>query len=184
MTGKKRDETKRVKLLKVVATVVMGFLVVILIFKGFGLRVNFTDSMPRGLYSTERTKEYHTGDYVIVCLPEPIAKEGFDRGYLHRGISCPDRIEPLIKEIIAIPGNTIELTDTAMIVNNKTYPAPLFKYDRKGRPTDYIPRTIYPNTNTYWLYGEHDPNYSWDSRYYGGVEASNIIGRAHPIFTF
>jgi conjugative transfer signal peptidase TraF len=184
MTGKKREKTKRIKFLKVVATVIIGFSVVMLIFKGFGLRVNFTNSMPRGLYSTERQSSYHTGDFVIVCLPDSIAQEGYDRGYLEKGISCPNRIEPLIKEIIAVPGDTVELTDTAMIVNNKPYAAPLFQFDRKGRPTHYIPRTIYPNTNTYWLYGEHDPNYSWDSRYYGGVEASNIIGRAHPLFTF
>ena len=39
------------------------------------------------------------------------------------------------------------------------------------------------STNQYWLYGAHDPEYSWDSRFYGGVDRENIQGVIRPFIT-
>lgn len=141
--------------------------------------------MPIGLYQLQQKgMVLQRGQMIEVCLPEPVAQEGYTRGYLKRSLACPNHIEPVLKELIALPSDKLVLTHSSIIVNGVPFNAPVFQTDRKGRPTNPIPRGEYFNTQVYWIYGEHDYTYSWDSRYYGGVPRANIRGIAKPLIIF
>src|SRR3990167_7537765 len=68
------------------------------------LRVNLSSSMPIGVYLQLPNDWIDRGDIVAVCLPEAIASEGKEKGYLLSG-QCPGDTKPVLKEFIALPGD-------------------------------------------------------------------------------
>lgn len=138
--------------------------------------------MPIGLYKVADPQNLQKGDVVVACLPQTIGDEGLKRKYLNPG-HCPGGYSPIIKELIAIPGDNVILTPQSILVNGQTYIAPLHTEDLKGQPLTSIPRGEYFNTQNFWLYGAGNPADSWDSRYWGGVSKADIIKQAHPILT-
>ena len=139
--------------------------------------------MPIGFYEAVKEKIIHRGDLVSVCLPINIAQEGLSRHYLKHG-SCPSDVIPVLKKVVAVPGDTVDLTNRFMTVNNLMYPAAYQAKDHLNKPVKiFIQDGIYKHIQTYWLYGANDSTHSWDSRYYGGVSKSNIIGVFKPLLT-
>lgn len=65
-----------------------------------------------------------------------------------------------------------------IIVNSQSYEAPV--------STDQaIPNTIGRvdfNTTGIWLYGASNPQYSWDSRYFGAVDSAAIQSVVRPLW--
>ncbi len=149
----------------------------------FHMRFNFTPSMPIGLYyQVSHPGKLQRGQTVEVCLPRIIGEQGLQRGYLNKG-SCAGGFEPVIKELIAAPGDAVQITQEGISVNQIFYYAPFIKFDMNGQPmSSYSIKTI-KSTNQYWLYGANDPEYSWDSRFYGGVDRANIQGVIRPFVT-
>ena len=139
--------------------------------------------MPIGIYKIENANNIVEGDFVSICLPNQYAKIGMEQGYISGG-SCKNGSSPLIKEIIAVPGDSVTIKNNQMIVNGITFLAPRFTDDRKGNPIEKIKDGDYGVTSLYWVYGEHDKTYSWDSRYFGGIPKEDIIGKAKPILLF
>jgi len=168
-------------LLAILAIALLDLFSISILYLGF--YVNWSPSMPMGLYKVSNPQNLKTGDAVVVCLPPAIGEIGLAREYLNPG-KCPGGFDPLIKKLIATPGDAVTLTNQAMIANGKSYSAPLQKADAKGRPLASIPRGAYPHTNSFWLYGAGSPADSWDSRYWGGVSKVNIIKQAQPVLTF
>lgn len=155
----------------------------VLLFKLFGLRFNYTESMPIGFFKSVKAAVVHRGDLVAVCLPKDIADEGLRRHYLKRG-SCPSGVVPVLKKVVAVPGNTVRLSKKFITVNELMYQAPQQVKDHLQKPMrHFIKNGSYVDTKQYWLYGANDPERSWDSRYYGGVARSNIIGVYKALIT-
>ena len=165
----------------VVAVLVVIMLLVLMGI--FHMRFNFTPSMPIGFYyQASHPGTLKRGQTVEVCLPKNIGEHGLERGYLNEG-SCEGGFEPVIKELIAIPGDTVQITQEGMLVNQIFYYAPFIQFDMNGRPMNSYPVKAIKSTNQYWLYGANDPEYSWDSRFYGGVDRENIQGVIRPFIT-
>lgn len=163
-------------------------LVVILLLanlmKFFHIQINLTPSMPIGLYRQLSTMTIHRGDIVAACLPKPIAKVGLENGYLSKG-HCPSGTIPVLKKVIAIPHDNVQLTSQAIIVNEKRYLAPQQKTNHRGHSIKRWNRNdLYKNTLDYWLYGSHSRNKSWDSRYYGGIASHDILWVYKSFLTF
>ncbi len=165
---------------------VVAVLVVIMLFALMGIfhmRFNFTPSMPIGFYyQVAHPGILQRGQTVEVCLPEIIGEQGLERGYLNEG-SCEGGFEPVIKELIATPGDKIQITQEGIWVNQIFYYAPFIKFDMHGYAMSSYPIKFIKSTNQYWLYGANDPEYSWDSRFYGGVDRENIQGVIRPFLT-
>lgn len=158
-------------------------LLALMLMKIFSVTFNFTPSMPIGFYyKISKAVNLKVGEDVEVCLPEKIGKVGLKRGYIDEG-SCPGGFEPIVKKLIAVPGDKISLTKKSIIVNGVEYRAPYIEYDMHGNHMIAYPIKEITSTNKYWLYGANDPKYSWDSRFYGGVEIQNIKGVVRPLFT-
>jgi signal peptidase I len=88
----------------------------------------------------------------------------------------PHEEEPLIKRVVALPGETIEIRDEAIYVNGQQLSESWAT--QPGGP-DY-PATTLPPLHVFVL-GDNRAN-SRDSRYFGPVSRDQIIGRARLIY--
>lgn len=104
------------------------------------------------------------------------------RGDIVVFVAPPEPSQDYIKRIIALPGDTITIRDTTVIVDgvtlNETYVDPR----RQGNPYAYktISNMIVPPDH-YFVMGDNRGG-SRDSRDFGFVPRSNIIGRAALVY--
>ena len=147
-----------------------------------GLRVNTSYSLPLGLYQ-ETTDE--SAPLIEFCPAEPYASESSQRGYRSQGLICPDGAVPLLKSIVAHPGDVVALTKAGLSVNGDWVPntAPL-QYDRLGRPLQAWPVGLYSvEPGTVWVASTYNAG-SYDSRYMGPINTRLIRRRLRPIWCF
>jgi conjugative transfer signal peptidase TraF len=139
-----------------------------------GLRINTSPSLPIGLYFTTKNT---AANLVEFCPAEPFATFAIVRGYRDPG-ACPDGAAPLLKPIVARPGDLIEFSAAGLSVNGifLRNTAPLWK-DAKGRSLEAFPFGRYVvAAETVWVASTYHPR-SFDSRYFGPVATSAI--RSH-----
>ncbi len=113
---------------------------------------------------TPRFDAYHRGDIVVFHPPST-----FSTG--------PDRDKPFIKRIIGLPGDRIDIRrDGHVAINGKEYDEP---YVYEGQRTTARPgaSTWLVPDGEYFVMGDHRQE-STDSRDFGPIPASQIIGRA------
>ena len=144
--------------------------------------INISPSEPLGIYKIQNIDQIQRGNIVAVCLPSKYQEIGLKRAYLLPGIRC-DKTAPLIKTVIAVPGDNVILKNNEIIVNNNIYLYITKYFDSHSRKLDVFPRGVYKNINTYWLIGTNNPN-SWDSRYWGGIDRKNIVFTVVPYYFF
>lgn len=142
--------------------------------------INTSPSIPLGLYTIHQIKApLKQNDLVAVCLMKSDQAFGLSRGYINPGRRC-NGTTPLLKSIIAVPGDNVILSNDEIIVNNKIYHYITQKFDSKQRILPSWPRGNYQNTQGFWLIGTNDPH-SWDSRYFGFVSKNQIIFLLNPL---
>ncbi len=147
-----------------------------------GYRINMTPSEPLGLWRIEKLKRpVAVGDLVFVCPPvTAVFGEARRRGYLRRGL-CAGGIAPLIKTVAALPGQHVEITDHVS-VDGRSLPASTVRdRDGEGRPLTADPCGLVP---PHHLFLHSSFASSYDSRYFGPVPDSGLLGLARPILTF
>jgi conjugative transfer signal peptidase TraF len=170
--------SRAVKLIGVVA--VIAFAVVAL--QRANLRINFTGSMPIGIYLLLplQPNGVKRGVLVATCAPAPAAEMGQQRGYLGVG-PCADDTELLLKYVTAIGGDGIDVTAAGVVVNGHLlhHSQPALR-DRSGRRLAPWPRGVYRLTEgEVWLYAPNDR--SWDSRYWGPAVNGDIVAKVVPL---
>jgi conjugative transfer signal peptidase TraF len=148
----------------------------------WGLRLNVSRSAPRGLYRM-LTAAPSRGAFVAVCLPPDLARFGRVRGYLGPG-DCPGGIQAAIKQVIAMPGDIVDVTPLEIRVNDRRLPdSATAAVDSAGRPLPHVPWGRHPvPPEQVWLLGTGDPR-SWDSRYYGPLRLAHIRATVAPVLT-
>ncbi len=139
--------------------------------------INVTPSMAEGIYRKDDSR-IHRGDIVAFCLEEPYKTIGLKRFYVEKGQACQGA-DPLIKEVIAVPGDEVLLTDQCIAVNGIIYPYPTFYVDSNHRKLAIYPRGTY-YSHGYWLIGTHSVR-SWDSRYWGEISAHQVLYKLKPL---
>ena len=146
-----------------------------------GLRYNDSPSMPTGLYV--RASSESRSSLAVFCPAEPFARLSVERGYRSRG-TCPDGAEPLAKAIAARPGDIVELSVTGMAVNGRLLQnTPPLATDTAGRPLSHWPFGRYVVApGTVWVASSYNLR-SFDSRYFGPVEASQVREHVRPLLT-
>ena len=83
------------------------------------------------------------------------------------------QIKDLVKRVIGLPGDTIEARDNHVYINDRLLKEP---YLPKGTVTDDLPKQVIP-ANSYFMMGDNRTESS-DSRVFGPIKRSTIIGRA------
>jgi signal peptidase I len=100
------------------------------------------------------------GEIVVFRAPPVLQAEGF----------TPD--QALIKRIIATPGQTVEVADGVVIVDNQ-----VLKEDFIAEPPDYQMRPVQVPPEAVFVLGDNRNN-SRDSHVWGSLPQASIIGRA------
>ena len=149
---------------------------------GWGLRLNTSRSVSRGLYRMVNVAPTR-GALVAVCLPPDVARFGRARGYLGPG-DCPGGVQAVIKQVIAGPGDTVDVRPTGLEVNGRQLPnSATAARDSAGRPLPHVPWGRHPMPPAQvWLHGPGDPR-SWDSRYFGPLSEAQIRATVAPVVT-
>ena len=161
--------------------IIISIVLVVVILSYLGILINLTPSMKLGFYMKSNSLSQH-GDTVAFCLADPYKTIGLEKLYLEKGRKCKGA-DPLIKKVIAIPGDNVTLSDSFVEVNGIKYFYQTSYKDSEGRALSVYPRGDYPNTPAYWMIGTNAKN-SWDSRYWGPVLKDRILYKMIPILTW
>lgn len=147
-----------------------------------GYRINLTPSEPLGLW---RIIPLHrpaaVDDLLFICPPETAAmRAARARGYFRSG-SCPGGVAPLIKTVIAVAEQRVEIGVSVSVDGRVVSSSSLALRDGKGRPLTPFPSGIVPPGYVF-LHSAFPGSY--DSRYFGPVPISGILGLAQEVFTY
>jgi len=169
-----------------IATIII-WLVVMLLGAGArvaGIIVNTTTSLAPGIY-LEINDPISKGSYVTFCPPQKAAfDEAKARHYINAG-SCDGGYSQMLKRILATKDDVLTVSDDGVYVNKKLLPLskPLAA-DSGDRPLPHF------RVNNYTL-GENevlvmsDVNHlSFDSRYFGPINRSQITTTVRPVLTW
>ncbi|WP_281170370.1 conjugative transfer signal peptidase TraF [Pleomorphomonas koreensis] len=147
-----------------------------------GLRINLTPSEPLGLWQVVTPdRPAAVGDLVFVCPPSGALSEfGLARGYFLRGL-CPSGAAPLIKTIVAIAGARIAVGANVRIDGVPLQHSRLSSKDGQGRALAPWAGGVVPPGQLF-LHSQFRGSY--DSRYFGPVPETGLLGFARPFLTF
>jgi conjugative transfer signal peptidase TraF len=148
-----------------------------------GLRLNLTGSLPVGLYVAARGAPAR-GRLVLVCLPPRVAALARARGYVPRGGACPGGLAPIGKRVVAVAGDTVDITTHGLSVNGVPIPSSqALAKDRRDRPLPHVPMGRYVvRPGTVWIVSSYSP-FSFDSRYFGAVESADVHASIRRLWT-
>jgi signal peptidase I len=104
----------------------------------------------------------HTGDILVFKAPKAVATV------------CGDDVADLVKRVIATPGETVESVGNNIYIDGKLLKQPWTHVATIGAKP--IAKT-YVTKNHYFMMGDNEPN-SCDSRYWGLLPRSDVIGKA------
>ena len=90
----------------------------------------------------------------------------------------PDRDEDFIKRLIGMPGDTVQIRQGRVFVNGEALSEP-YRHDPPNSSDNFGPVTVPPRS--YFVLGDNRED-SWDSRDWGFVPESNIIGTPVVIY--
>jgi conjugative transfer signal peptidase TraF len=145
-----------------------------------GLLMNYTDSVPVGLY---KQCGKSPDAYAAFCLPSAAAERALQAGLQAAPGECPGGLSPILKPmILASAEHPISLTERGFFVDGKLLvnTAPKSQ-SRTGAALGHYPFGVY--TNGFWAVSDFNPN-SYDSRYFGPVEPDAIRFYAKPVWTW
>lgn len=136
---------------------------------------NATASAPLGFYRVLTPRDVEVGDLVLVPVPETFRGLVEARRYLPPGV-------PLVKRVVARGGDHVCRFGLAFLIDGALR-AEAREHDRRGRPLPlwHGCRELEPGEVFAMMLDQ--PN-SFDSRYFGPIEAASIIGKLQPVWTF
>ena len=111
----------------------------------------------------------------------PLMQEALKRNYILNG-TCDGGYYPLLKKVVGLQGDKIEIKDYVYINEKKQKKSKLYKKDPKG---NLLPRSkenniTIPQGYMFLLSDYHE--LSFDSRYIGAVEMNRTISLMKPIY--
>lgn len=147
-----------------------------------GYRLNLTPSEPLGLWRIEpMMRPAAVGDVVFDCPPASSEfAVALERGYFRRGL-CPGGVAPLIKTVVAVSGQRVDVASNVVIDRLPLPNSAVRSIDGAGRPLCHFSGGIVPSGH---LFLHSDFASSYDSRYFGPVPETGLLGLARPVLTF
>lgn len=103
----------------------------------------------------------HRGDILVFKAPKAVANV------------CGDDVADLVKRVIGLPGDHLTSKGNTIYVNNKPLAQPWTHESVLGKA---IGNVVVPK-NHYFMMGDNEDD-SCDSRYWGTIPRSSIIGKA------
>lgn len=168
------------------ALVIGGATLLMLAASGYlaGARVNTTRSIPVGLYWTSKAP-VEQGAYVQFCPPElGVFDQAKARGYIGAGF-CQGGYGYMMKRVLAATDDVITVADEGLRVNGELLPhsAPI-QSDQAGRPLPRYQSSRYTLGSSEVLLMSDVSATSFDGRYFGPVNRSQIQAVIRPVITW
>lgn len=135
---------------------------------------NASASVPVGLYALQPPSTLHVDELVAVKPPPALASYMARRGYLPAGL-------PLLKHILALPGETVCRHGRSITVDGRVVGAALDR-DTRGRPLPDWQGCVHVQTGQIFLMNRGVQD-SFDGRYFGLLSTKTVIGLAEPLWT-
>ena len=102
-----------------------------------------------------------------------------ERGYLAPGWGCDGGVAPLLKQVVALPGDWVDVSPDGIRVNGREIAnSARLAVDGAGRPMPPPAAGEVPAGHI-WLFSGHAQ--SFDSRYFGPVARAAVIGTVAPL---
>ena len=143
------------------------------------------------LHAPDFMRQWFGPDFDIqwVDVLKPLAKvrlPGFgkpQRGDIVVFVYPEDRTKDFIKRLIGVPGDQVEIKDGGIFINGQQVVDPRIKniyyYNRGDYGQEGASITVPPGH--YFMLGDNSGS-SHDSRYWGFIEESDIVGKADVLF--
>jgi conjugative transfer signal peptidase TraF len=139
---------------------------------------NPSDSAPRGWYRIghlDHAKSMQVGGIVLATIPADAAALAARRGYLPTGVPILKRIGAVAPQSVCVREHTVYI-DGAAVATVRTL-------DGMQRPLPVWRQCRVLADNELFLLGVTHPA-SFDSRYFGPIATSAVVGIARPIWTW
>ena len=136
---------------------------------------NASASVPVGLYAVHSAGPLQLDELVAVLPPDDLTDFLADRGYLPAGVPLLKRIEALPGQVVCRIGHRITIDDAPI--------GEALERDRLSRPLPVWQGCHRIVAGEVFLMNRQRAD-SLDSRYFGALPATAIIGRADPLWTF
>lgn len=149
-----------------------------------GIRINSTGSIPKGIY-IKTGEPLAVGAYVIVCPPDlQVFKEAKARGYIGPGF-CPGGYGNLMKRVLAAKNDQVTVSTQGLTVNGQLLAHSVaLKADGAGRPMPAYQANAYTLGNLEVLLMSDASPTSFDGRYFGPLNVSQVRSVIRPVFTW
>ena len=165
----------------------MGVLAIVTMFlwTGFGIVFNYTHSAPFGLYREQFDSEaaiHSPAPYVFFCPDRRWPSMNDEPNYRAPMRTCPDGFSPLIKPVVAWPGDLVSVTTTGISVNGRllTNSAPISR-DSKGQQLRAFAAGEYRvGLHELWVVSSFSSR-SFDSRYFGPIPLKSVHSWLRPL---
>jgi conjugative transfer signal peptidase TraF len=135
---------------------------------------NASASVPIGLYTVRPAGTLHVNELLVVMPPEPLASFLDERRYLPQGV-------PLLKHVLALPGQTVCRFDRTITVDGVTVGEALDR-DHLHRPLPIWRGCRVVARGDVFLMNRQS-EVSLDGRYFGPLPTTTVVGRADPLWT-
>jgi len=136
---------------------------------------NPSASAPRGWYWLAGSPSYELGTFTISRLPRSAAALADDRHYIPRTI-------PVLKQIAAATGDWVCESAGDVVIDGR-FLARAVAQDGSGRDLNPWQGCRILAAREYFLLNPNSPQ-SFDSRYFGPVSESMLLGTARPLWTW
>ncbi|MEO7689352.1 MAG: S26 family signal peptidase [Sphingomonas sp.] len=135
---------------------------------------NASASAPVGLYFVRPGAGVKAGDMVIAWVPKPWRRLAAMRHYL------PENV-PLVKRVVGVPRDRVCANGLAILVNGHRV-ATRAASDGQGRPMPWWRGCRVLGGGEYFLLMQGVAA-SFDGRYFGISKATDVVGKAYPLWT-
>ena len=136
---------------------------------------NPSDSVPRGWYRIGPPDSLHVGSIVLTRLPVDAAALAAQRGYLPERIPLLKRVGAMEPQQVCTEGRTVRIDGVALATALKT--------DGQGRSLPIWQQCRPLRDGELFLLSATNPA-SFDSRYFGPIAVSAVVGSAQPLWTW
>ncbi len=134
---------------------------------------NASASAPIGLYAVTPGASLQRGDMVIARTPAAVREMAARRHYIPANV-------PLVKRVAGVPGDRICASGNSVFVEGRRVVTRL-ALDTMGRPLPWWTGCRTLRNGALLLLMTETPD-SFDGRYFGATEASDVIGKASALW--
>ena len=134
---------------------------------------NASASAPLGLYAIQPGASLARGDMALASLPRSVRTLAARRRYLPANV-------PLVKRVAAVAGTEICAHHREILIDNRVV-AMRRIVDRRGRHMPSWEGCVRLRNRQLFLLMAHNPD-SFDGRYFGPTDGTDVIGRARLLW--